>query len=103
MKSKYLSDQRGVAMVIELVLVAVVLGLAGVAVYQSAHHNKTASTTTAPKADNSAAGLASQAADSAVQDSATDASVAATAETSTDELSATDSDVANLGSSSNGF
>ena len=103
MKQHYLRDQRGVAMLLELALVAVVLALAGLAVYQASHRAKTAATTTASPAANSASNLASETAAASLQDSAADADLSATAESSTDELSATDTDVTNLGSSSDAF
>jgi cytoskeletal protein RodZ len=100
MQPKILRDQRGVAMIFELLLVAAVLLLVGFAVYQ-ANHSKTAATppTTAP-ASNTASDLAASAAATTIQDSATDASLSAAAESASDEVSATDSDVSNLGGSS---
>jgi hypothetical protein len=100
MQAKPIRDQRGVAMIFELVLIAAVLLLVGLAVYQAAGRNKTAATTSKSAAPSTATGLAAAAADSSLQDSATDASLSATAESATDEVSATDSDVTNLGGSS---
>jgi hypothetical protein len=103
MKLKHIRDQRGVAMIFELVLIAAVLVLAGLAVYQAAGRSKTASNASveAPKpTPSSAAGLAASAAATTIQDSAADASLSATAEAATDEVSATDTDISNLGGSS---
>jgi len=97
-----LADQRGVAMVFELVLVAAVLVLVGLAVYQTGHHAKTASVVTSPTPPpNSPQGIANAAGTAALQDSASDASLSASAESATDELSSSDQDVTNLGDSSN--
>ena len=91
-------------MLLELVLVAAVSTLAGLAVYQANHRAKTAEqaavVSPAPSATET---LANKAAAVSLQDSANDASVSATAEASVDEVSATDTDVSNLGSSSDAF
>jgi uncharacterized protein (UPF0333 family) len=97
--NKTIRDQRGVAMIFELVLVAAVLALVGLAVYQASNRSKTSSTATKP-APVTATSLATSAAASAIQDSAADASISASAEAATDEVSSTDSDVSNLGGSS---
>ena len=100
MQPKIMRDQRGVAMIFELLLIAAVLLLVGFAVYQASNHTKTAATQPTPASPDSASGLAASAAASEIQDSATDASLSATAESATDEVSATDTDVSNLGGSS---
>jgi hypothetical protein len=98
MKQNYLHDQRGVAMLLELVLVAAVLGLVGVAVYQSNHRlAPAASVASQPTTAASAAGLASAAAAIAVQDSAADAALSASADATAGEVTSADDDVANLG------
>jgi hypothetical protein len=104
MTPKYLRDQRGVAMLLELLLVAVVLTLAGVAVYQANHHSNspTAATTSQSPAPNSPAGIAAAASDTVLQESSSDATLSAAAESSTDELAQTDADVTSLGGTSNG-
>jgi uncharacterized protein (UPF0333 family) len=96
----YINDQRGVAMLLELVLVAAVLALVGLAVYQTGHRSaKTASTSTsAPNAKQSVANSAAAAAESAAN---TEASLSAGAEDAAGELAQTDQDVTNLGGSSN--
>lgn len=100
MKQNYLHDQRGVAMVVELLLVAVVLSLVGVAVYQSStHKNPTASKVAAPAAASTAVGLAASAATIGESESASDASIGAAADASADQLKDTDVDVTNLGGS----
>ena len=100
MKQNYLHDQRGVAMLLELVLVAAVLGLVGVALYQSSHRtNPTASVATSQAAPNSAVGLASSAAAITESSSASDAALSATADASADQVTESDVDVSNLGGS----
>lgn len=90
-------------MLLELVLVAAVLALAGLAVYQASHRSKQAATAPVATPANNPTSLASEAAAASLQDSAADADLSATAESSADELSATDTDVTNLGSSSDAF
>jgi hypothetical protein len=91
-------------MLLELALVAVVLALAGLAVYQASHRPKTAATAgVSTPAATGTTSLANEAAAASLQDSAADADLSATAESSTDELSATDTDVTNLGDSSDAF
>jgi hypothetical protein len=98
MKRNILRDERGMAMVVELVLVAVVLSLVGVAVYQSSQHNApTASQSAAPAANASA--LADSAASISQSEAAADASIAASAESSADQIKEADVDVTNLGGS----
>ncbi len=99
MNTKHFNDQRGVAMLLELVLVAVVLGLVGLAAYQANHHAPTAANTIAPPAPSSAAGLAASAAAVVDQDSASDSSLSAGADATASELGSADSDVDNLGGS----
>jgi len=87
-------------MLLELVLVAAVLGLVGIAVYQSNHRaNSTASLTTQPAAANSTVGLANSAATISQDSSSSDAALSASAETSADQVSEPDVDVSNLGGS----
>ncbi len=99
MKNTYLRDQRGVAMLLELVLVASVLALVGVAVYQANNH-KTASTSGTKAADSAAVGLANSAAAITEEESDADAKLSASAEASASQLSEADVDVTNLGGSS---
>jgi hypothetical protein len=108
MKQKHLRDQRGVAMLLELVLVAAVLVLAGLAVYQSSHRAAQSGTQTPSSAavnsgaaPSSAVGLAATAAASSEQDSATDASLSASADSSATDVTQTNTDMTNLGDSSN--
>ena len=100
MKQTYLRDQRGVAMLLELILVAVVLGVVGVAVYQAGHHPNVSSDINKPASPSSAEGVAATAAASIQKDSDADVSLSAAAETSADELSELDKDVTNLGGAS---
>ncbi len=101
MKQNYLNDQRGVAMLLELVLVAAVLGLVGVAVYQSNHSsNPTASVAGQPAAAKSAVGLANSAAAISETSSAGDAALSATADASANQVTESDIDASNLGGSS---
>jgi hypothetical protein len=101
MKHSYLRDQRGVAMLLELVLVAAVLTLAGLAIYQADHRSESTPVASAPSAPSSTTGLAASAADVSEQASATDASLSAAAESSAADVSQSDSDASNLGGSSN--
>ena len=103
MNTSYLRDQRGVAMLMELALVAVVLSLVGLAVYQATQHPKNASVSTSPAAATagSAAGLAASAAAVVQTEPAADASLSASADATASEVSATDNDVASLGDSIN--
>ena len=96
MKQNYLHDQRGVAMLLELVLVAAVLGLVGVAIYQSNHRAPKAAVQSTP-APNSTAGLAAAAAATVVQDSVADAAISDEAAATASEVTDADADVENLG------
>ncbi len=89
-------------MLLELVLLAFVLTLVGLAVYQSNHRPASDAPVQSPPAaaPANAVGLAASAAATAATDSATEASISATAETSVDELSQSDTDITNLGGSS---
>jgi hypothetical protein len=99
MKQPYLHDQRGVAMLLELVLIAVVLGLVGAAVYQANHRpNPNAAVTASPAAAN-AASLATAAAAVVEQDSAADAAISSGADAVAGEVASSDSDVTSLGDS----
>ncbi len=85
-------------MVLELVLVAAVVGLVGVAVYQSSHRaNPTASVSTKTTASSAAAGAAVTAAAAVVQDSTADAELSTSADATAGEVTASDTDAANLG------
>lgn len=100
MKQNYLNDQRGVAMLLELILVAAVLGLVGVAIYQvNQHAATTASVVSSPKAVPAAVGLADSAAAISETSANTDASLSASAETAASQVTDTDVDVTNLGGS----
>jgi hypothetical protein len=101
MEKQYLRDQRGVAMLLELVLVAAVVTLAGVAVFQADHRPKTTPIATTQTAPTSPVGLAASAAALSVQAAATDAAISADSDSSTAQLSQSASDVANLGDTSN--
>ena len=88
-------------MLLELVLVAAVLTLVGVALFQSNHKSAPAASDAAslPKLTTS---QAAESAAKAIEASAnTELEVSAAADTEADELSAVDADVTNLGSSSN--
>jgi Tfp pilus assembly protein PilX len=100
MKITHLRDQRGVAMVLELVLVAVVVSLVGVAVYQA--NNNAAKHSANPPASQTAKAedLAATAAATTQKESNVDLSLSAETETSADELSAVDNDIADLGGAS---
>ena len=97
MKQNYLHDQRGVAMLLELVLVAAVLGLVGVAIYQSGHHNTPAALAGAGVLETDAAGLAASAAAAVVQDSTSDAALSESADAAAGEVTSADTDVESLG------
>ena len=100
MKQKYLRDQRGVAMLLELVLVAAVLALAGLAVYQANHRSSVANSTSAPKAD-SAQGIAETAAKIGTTDLTNDAAVSGAADVMASEANNAAEDVTTLGGTSN--
>ena len=97
---KYLQDQRGAAMFFELLLVAGVLTLVGVALYQANH---AAAKTTAVHAAAVAAPViaANGAATAAEQDATAEATLSAGAETAVNQVTAADTDVSNLGGSFN--
>jgi hypothetical protein len=101
MQKHYLRDQRGVAMILELVLVAAVVTLASVAVFQADHRPKTVPIATTQTPPQSPAGLAASAAALSVQASATDASISADSDVSALQLDQNANDVANLGDASN--
>ena len=95
----YINDQRGVAMLLELVLVAAVLALVGVAVYQTSHHSQTASNTSVAPAKQSAANSAANAAEAAANN---ETNLSNSAEAAADnEVNAANQDATNLGGSSN--
>jgi Tfp pilus assembly protein PilX len=103
MKQTHLRDERGVALVLELVLVAAVLGLVGLAVYQATRRPapQTSTTSVATPAPNSAAGLAASAAAITTQDTAADTSASAAADNIVGEVVSSDADISNLGGASN--
>jgi len=89
-------------MLLELVLVAAVLALAGLAVYQANHRASVASQTAKPAtAPNSTEGLANTAATIATEGSTSDTATSAGADAMADQASAAESDVNNLGDSAN--
>lgn len=88
-------------MVLEVVLVAAVLGLVGLAVYQANQHAKTAATQSQTTTPQTAVGLAASAAVIAEEASAADTALAADAESATSELADADADMNNLGSTAN--
>jgi pyruvoyl-dependent arginine decarboxylase (PvlArgDC) len=103
MNIKQLQEQRGVAMLLELILIAAVLSLVGLAVYQSSHRGSPvagAVKSVAP-ASPTAAGLAAEAAKTVEQDSSDEVTLSADAEGSADELDAADTDTSNLEGSFN--
>jgi hypothetical protein len=101
MQNNILHDDRGVAVILEVLLVAVVLTLAGLALYQADHRPKGTPVSAAQSTPSTAQGLAASAAAVSVQASASDAALSAAADNSTSVLSQTDTDIDNLGNSSN--
>ena len=99
MKQNHLQDQRGVAMVVELLLVAVVLSFVGLAVYQSTQNHTASKAQPVQSVDNSTVGLAASAAAIGQSEEASDANVAASADATADQLKDTDVDMSNLGGS----
>lgn len=100
MSKSILRDQRGVAMVLEIALVAVVIGLVGLAVYQATRSSsQTAKQTNSTQAPNSKAGLANSAATIVQENANAEASASASADSITSEVTAADSDVSSLGGS----
>jgi len=100
MLKSHLRDERGVGMLIELVLVAAVLGLVGVALYEANHHStKTASVEVQKSATKATvADTAAEAAATAVTDDATsDITISNESDNSSDIYAAVDTDAANLG------
>jgi Tfp pilus assembly protein PilX len=94
MKQKHLTDQRGIAMVVELLLVAVVLTVVGMAIYQTTKHDaaKTADS-------NSPAAVAASAAAIGESEQAADDGLSASASAASDQIMDSDTDVSNLGGS----
>ncbi len=94
--------ERGAAVLLELILVAAVLGLAGLALYQANHRaaTKTAMAPT-PTPVATAANLAAVAADTALTAAAADATLSTTAESATTTIDQSDTDLTNLGDTSN--
>jgi Tfp pilus assembly protein PilX len=102
MKRNYLHDQRGLAMVVELLLVAVVLSFVGMAVYQSTKHSAPAAAKTDTKTADAKVGLAASAAAIGESEQASDDKVNATSDTSADQINDSDVDISNLGGSTSG-
>ena len=91
-------------MLLELVLVAAVLALAGLAVYQANHRateSKEATSTKPAVAPNSTEGLANSAAAIATDGSNSDTATSAGADAMADEANSAESDVSNLGDNAN--
>src|SRR5690349_259665 len=101
MKTNTLQDQRGVAMLLELVLVALVLTLVGVALYQSNHQQPKDAATTIQSQLTTPEAAADAAAKLVEHDSADDAALSAEVDSSADALTAVDNDVTDLGGSFN--
>lgn len=109
MSAIHIRDQRGVAVVFELIIVALVLALAGLAVYQANHHEMPNSESAAvnsgaalpPEPLGSATDIAASAAAAATQAATAEATIAASADKSVTQLSDSTSDATNLGSISN--
>ena len=89
-------------MLFELLLVAVVLTLVGLAIYQTNHRAKPGSMAAQTGATPSTAtGLAASAAAVSEQAAATDVSLSAAADNSANNVTQTDTDASNLEGSSN--
>ena len=88
-------------MLLELVLVAAVLALAGLAVYQANHRASVASQTSKPSAPSTTEGLADQAAAIATSGSSADTATSAGADAMADEANSAETDAANLGDNAN--
>ena len=100
MNRSALRDQRGVAMVLELLLVAVVLSIVGLAVYQAASHTGTPLLGKAAT-PSTAEGIAATAAATAEKESSADSTISAAADASADAVSQSDQDLSNLGDTAN--
>ncbi len=89
-------------MLFELLLVAVVLTLVGLAIYQTNHRSKPGTTATQTGVQpSSTTGLAASAAAISEQAAATDVSLSAAADNSANNVTQTDTDANNLEGSSN--
>jgi len=99
MRHSFLREERGVAMLLELVLVAAVLVLVGLALYQSNHRTANPAALLNQQPAASADTVAAQAATAAEADVNNDAEANAAADTASGELSSVDDDVTNLGDS----
>lgn len=88
-------------MLLELVLVAAVLVLAGLAIYQADHRPKSVAASQTGATPSTATGLAVSAAAVSEQAAATDISLSAAANNSANDVTQTDTDAANLEGSSN--
>ncbi len=98
---KFINNQRGAALLMELVLAAAVLSLIGLAVYQSRHAASQQAAVQAPKTANTSVGVAQTTVDAAVLDATAESSISSEAESAADQAAAADSDVSNLGASFN--
>ena len=101
MNRPVLRNEQGVAMLLELVLVAAVLALVGIALYQSNHHAAQTAEVSNRPATVSTGGAADLAAKAVQQDADSNASLSAATESSADELNSIDNDATNLGDSFN--
>jgi hypothetical protein len=100
--SNQLRDERGIAMLLELVLIAGVLGLVGLALYQSNNHTKDSAALVNKNAVPAAVTQADAAAKTIEADATTDDGLSAEAETAAaDDFAGVDDDVTNLGDSFN--
>lgn len=88
-------------MLLELVLVATVLTLVGVAIYQTDHRAKAGTLAQTGVTPSSPNGLATSAAAVSVHAAATDAALSTAADSAVDTVAQTDTDAANLEGSSN--
>jgi hypothetical protein len=101
MKAWILRDERGVAMLLELVLLALVLTLVGVALYQSNHQRPKDAATTIQSQLTTPEKVADAAAAAVERDSVSDAALSDEMDASADELMAADADAMNLEGSFN--
>jgi hypothetical protein len=102
MSNYELRDERGVAMLLELVLIAGVLGLVGLALWQSNHHTKDSASLVNQKAVPAVVTQADDAAKQIQTDATADDSLSAEAEsTGVSDFAGVDDDVTNLGDSFN--
>jgi Tfp pilus assembly protein PilX len=93
---RYLRNQRGVAMLVELVLLAVVLGLVGLALYLANHRVENRAVSQGKVTTTSVAEASVKAME---QEAEAEAVLSTEAEAAADEFTAADDDAANLGDS----